>query len=176
MTTVSNAILGALISQDLLLLADALSGTSCDEQERLLVTLQMELQVDLSTMTIDDVIARAEDLRHFQVKYQEYILDIIGKKRRMALDEIIEERGLNFRQKLGAFLIIVSLIYIICLTWLPVPEINQRFADTSLGFILATVISTIINFFYGTSESNRSQIKKDDPMSGIKHIKPKHMG
>lgn len=175
MSPVSNAIIGALIAQDLFLLVDAVAGMPCDETERLLETLHIETQIDLITATTEDIVNQTEKLRQFQDKHQEYLLNVIIEKQKKEMDSVIEQKGLNFRQKLGAFLIILSLVYVICLTWIPVPEINQRFADTSLGFILATIVSTLINFFYGTSD-NPTTTKKDTPMTNIQPSKMKGMG
>lgn len=174
MITIPSTTLGVLISQDLLLLADALSGVSCDEQDRLLTTIQLDLGIDLSKATAEEIVAKSEELRQFQIKYQEYVLDIIARKRQMELDSYAKNNSINFRQKLGAFLIICSLIYVICLTWIPIVEANQRFADTALGFILATVMSTIINFFYGTSENN-FPTSHNDSIQEPRYPKPKRM-
>jgi hypothetical protein len=35
-----------------------------------------------------------------------------------------------------------------------IPAANVRFADTVLGFLLGTIIATIINYFYGSSKSS----------------------
>lgn len=177
MITIPSSTLGALISQDLLLLADALSGASCDEQDRLLTTIKLDLNIDLATATTDEVVAKAEELRQFQIKYQEYVLDIISRKRQMEMESYTKSSSINFRQKLGAFLIICSLIYVICLTWIPIVEANQRFADTALGFILATVMSTIINFFYGTSENNNNNFpsSRNDSIQEPKRPKSNRM-
>ncbi|WP_119463693.1 hypothetical protein [Vibrio sp. PID23_8] len=42
--------------------------------------------------------------------------------------------------------------YIGAITFLEIPEGSQRFADTILGFILGTVLSVVIQFFYGASK------------------------
>ena len=71
MGAVSNTTIGALISQDILLLANALSGESCDEQDRLIVSIKMDLNLDLLTATEEEIAAHADELKDFQVKYQE---------------------------------------------------------------------------------------------------------
>ena len=51
----------------------------------------------------------------------------------------------------GVILTIASLSYIAAITWIPIPPDNIRFADTSLGFVLGTLLATVINFFFGSS-------------------------
>lgn len=53
--------------------------------------------------------------------------------------------------------------YISAITFLPVPEDSQRFADTALGFMLGTIIAQIINFFFGSSKgsSDKTRILKE---------------
>ena len=43
--------------------------------------------------------------------------------------------------------------YIGFITFGHIPEDNQRFADTILGFLLGTVVATILQFFFGSSMS-----------------------
>lgn len=44
--------------------------------------------------------------------------------------------------------------YIGFITFWDIPANNVRFADTILGFVLGTLIATIIQFFYGSSRSS----------------------
>lgn len=61
----------------------------------------------------------------------------------------------NFVYLLATFWTAASVIYIGFVTFGDIPTANVRFADTILGFVLGTVIATIINFFMGTSFSSR---------------------
>jgi hypothetical protein len=51
----------------------------------------------------------------------------------------------------------MACIYIGFITFGEIPERNIRFADTILGFILGTVIATILQFFFGTSQGSRNK-------------------
>ena len=59
---------------------------------------------------------------------------------------------------LSSFWSVVATTYIFAVTFIQIPEANQRFADTVLGFMLATVVATILNFFLGSSDGSK---KKD---------------
>jgi len=45
----------------------------------------------------------------------------------------------------------VTIIYIFCITFLTIHEQSVRFADTVLGFLLGTVVASLIQYFYGSS-------------------------
>lgn len=61
----------------------------------------------------------------------------------------------NFVYLLASFWTVTTVIYIGFITFGNIPMENVRFADTILGFLLGTVIATIINFFMGTSFTSR---------------------
>ncbi|CAB4160874.1 hypothetical protein UFOVP764_20 [uncultured Caudovirales phage] len=48
-------------------------------------------------------------------------------------------------------------IYIGCITFVDIPMGNVRFADTILGFILGTVIATMLNFWFGSSIGSKDK-------------------
>ena len=48
----------------------------------------------------------------------------------------------------------MAFTYIFLITFLTIPADNIRFADTVLGFLLGTVIATILNFFFGSSKGS----------------------
>jgi len=47
---------------------------------------------------------------------------------------------------------IISAIYFFAVTFVEVPPAGENFANIILGFLLGTAVSTIINFFFGSSE------------------------
>ena len=50
--------------------------------------------------------------------------------------------------------------YIILITTYNIPEKNIRFVDVVLGFIMGTVVSTLLNFFFGSSQSSKDKTKE----------------
>lgn len=48
-------------------------------------------------------------------------------------------------------------LYIAFITFGDIPEANVRFADTILGFILGTIIATIVQFFFGSSQGSKDK-------------------
>lgn len=61
----------------------------------------------------------------------------------------------------ATFWSIFAAAYIAFITFGTIPEDNQRFADTILGFLLGTVVATILQFFFGSSMGSK---KKDKEM------------
>lgn len=51
----------------------------------------------------------------------------------------------------------ISMLYIFVITFIPIPTPNIRFADTILGFLLGTIIATILNFFFGSSKGSHDK-------------------
>lgn len=64
--------------------------------------------------------------------------------------------------------------YIVLITLAQIPDGSQRYADTILGFMLGTLIATIINYFFGSSKSSR---EKDSSLTAlVESIKGKGNG
>lgn len=76
-------------------------------------------------------------------------------------DDIFVRR---FRYIFAIGLCLPTFIYIGCITFLNIPKENQRFADVILGFLMSTVIGTVIGFFYGSSHSSMS---KDNTINNL---------
>lgn len=63
----------------------------------------------------------------------------------------------NFVYLLATFWSITSMAYIAAVTFITIPESNIRFADSLTGFMTASTIAIILNFFFGTSLSSRNK-------------------
>ena len=70
----------------------------------------------------------------------------------------------KFKYYLATAWSIFAFIYVMCITFLPIPANNLRFADTIIGFLLGTVVATIMNFFFGSSSGSE---KKTDLLHGV---------
>lgn len=63
----------------------------------------------------------------------------------------------RFTMYLTSFWSICAAVYIGFITFSIIPEPNVRFADTILGFILGTVIATMLNFWFGSSIGSKEK-------------------
>jgi CDP-diglyceride synthetase len=66
----------------------------------------------------------------------------------------------RFTMYLTAFWSVCAAVYIGFITFGVIPDNNVRFADTILGFILGTVIATMLNFWFGSSIGSKEKDKK----------------
>jgi len=63
----------------------------------------------------------------------------------------------RFPMYLTMFWSVSAVVYIGFITFSEIPEQNIRFADTILGFILATVVATMLNFWFGSSIGSKEK-------------------
>jgi hypothetical protein len=81
----------------------------------------------------------------------------------LAQDDVFSKRFIYY---LAAFWSIFAVVYICAITFAPIPETSVRFADTILGFLLGTIVATILQFFFGSSKSSKD--KTDAMIKGLK--------
>lgn len=67
----------------------------------------------------------------------------------------------RFIYYLAAFATFISFIYIFAITFFAVPTESQRFSDTTLGVIIAGVLSVIFNYFFGSSLKSTNYTNKN---------------
>ena len=63
----------------------------------------------------------------------------------------------RFTMYLTAFWSIAAVLYVGFITFGVIPDKNVRFADTILGFILGTVVATMLNFWFGSSIGSKEK-------------------
>jgi uncharacterized membrane protein len=66
----------------------------------------------------------------------------------------------DFRKYLAAFFTIAALLYMTAITFFAVPKENVNNANIILGFLISTVLATIIGFYFGTSEESKEEPQK----------------
>jgi hypothetical protein len=72
----------------------------------------------------------------------------------LAQSDVFSKR---FTMYLTSFWSIAAAVYIGFITFSIIPDTNVRFADTILGFILGTVIATMLNFWFGSSIGSKEK-------------------
>ena len=96
-------------------------------------------QIDLETLRVEQ--ANTADARDMQkVALQQS--DIFSKR---------------FTMYLTTFWSVAATVYIGFITFSVIPDKNVRFADTILGFILGTVVATLLNFWFGSSIGSKDK-------------------
>ena len=62
----------------------------------------------------------------------------------------------DFRKLLAAFFSIVSFVYMGLITFCVIPKENINNANILLGFLIGTALSTLVGFYFGSSENSES--------------------
>jgi hypothetical protein len=121
-------------------------------QEKTGVTLKAD-------MTPEEVGA----LREAAQKHEEFKIEQANKNtadaRAMQVAALQQDDKFSkrFVMYLATFWSLTAVAYIFLITFTNIPELNVRFADTILGFLLGTVVATILNFFLGSSAGSKEK-------------------
>lgn len=161
------ALLAPLLSQGLSLIGNAVLAKGKDwVEEKTGVKLDQPLS--------------AEDtlkLRQFEMDHQEELLKLRVEEKKLGLEELqaymadtanardMQKAALQsddpfvrrFIYYYAIFWSALSAAYIGFITFGHIPDTNVRFADTILGFILGTLVATIVQFFYGSSKGSQDK-------------------
>lgn len=129
-----------------------------NEELTKLKQFELENELELQKLKLEDnkLDAELEKLRIQDVDSARSM-----QKVALAQDDIFSKRFVYY---LTIFWSLLSGAYIMLITFADIPEKNVRFADTVLGFMLGTLISTIFGFFYGSSKSSQH---KDEVIRGV---------
>lgn len=130
------------------------SGKELTKEElAVLRKLETEEKLALEALALEN---KKEDNRHSETIFSSTV-QATKNAQDMQVAALNQEDTFSKRYVyyLATFWSIVGAMYIFLITFLWIPEANQRFADTTLGFLLGTIIATIIGYFFGSS------IKKD---------------
>ena len=124
----------------------------------------IELKPDMSQEEV-------KALRESAMKHQEFMVEQANKNtadaRAMQVAALNQDDKFSkrFVMYLATFWSLTAVMYIFLITFTNIPELNIRFADTILGFLLGTVVATILNFFLGSSASSK---EKTEVLAGMK--------
>lgn len=98
------------------------------------------------------------EIREYELYIQEQkmYLDDVANARDMQKAALTQDDKFSkrFTYYLAAGSLIFGFTYIFLITFATIPTENQRFADTIMGVVIATIIGSIYNFFFGTSKGS----------------------
>jgi hypothetical protein len=101
-------------------------------------------------------------------------IDKLSRKEKTKLKKALGSDAFSKYQsnrKIAWFLLCTSMLYIYMLTFINIPPDNVRFADTALGFVLGTILGTVVNFIFGAADVSSNNSYKNENNNGI-DIKP----
>lgn len=113
---------------------------------------------------LDD--SKLAELQMAAMKHEEFMAELDFKNTQDARD--MQEKAMEnsdpwvrrFVYQFAWFWSVFAAAYIIIITTASIPEKNIRFVDVVLGFIMGTVVSTMLNFFFGSSQSSKEKTKE----------------
>lgn len=128
--------------------------------------LGMKLKPDMSPEEIQKVSEAA--MKHEEFIISEGYKDIADardmQKEALKQDDVWSKRFIYIFAGIWS---LFAMVFIFAITFGQVPETSIRFADTILGFLLGTVIATILQFFFGSSVTSRK--RTDELVDGLKN-------
>lgn len=116
----------------------------------------IELKPDMSAEEV-------KALREAAQKHEEFMVEQANKNTAdaRAMQNVALQQDDRFSKRfvmyLATFWSVTAVVYIFLITFTFIPDMNVRFADTILGFLLGTVVATILNFFLGSSASSKEK-------------------
>ena len=120
-----------------------------DEQVAELNKFEMTNKIELEKLALAN---KQEDNRASEA-IQNIQADEYGNARNMQIESLKQEDKFSkrFVYYFAMFWSTFAVIYLAGITFIEIPKENTRFADTIIGFLLGTVVATLIGFFYGNS-------------------------
>lgn len=158
-------IVAALIKGGLTTIAGALAKHGKDWVEE-------KIGIDLPSLDTPELTPeQIAQLRIAEIKNRDSLLEAISaistteiqdaaSARTMQTTALTQKAGWlseNFIYLLTGFWSLAASSYIAAITFWVIPADNTRFADTILGFVLGTAISSIFGYFYGTTRSSSAK-------------------
>jgi hypothetical protein len=153
-------ILATLATNGLGLVADAVTKKGQQYVEE-------KLGIDLTQDPTPDVVAQWKEaaLAHEKELLQMVYADKANARAmQVAALQQDDKFSKRFVYYFATFWSVTAALYIAFITFGDIPEANIRFADTILGFILGTIIATIVQFFFGSSLTSK---EKDSALDAL---------
>jgi len=159
-------IVTALVANNLPKVAQAVVDKGLDYVEE---KTGIKLEVDAEGNIPPEKVA---ELKIAAMKHEEFKMEAIQKAvdsehantadaRKMQIAALGQEDVFvkRFPMYFASFWSVFTMIYLAGITFFQIPEANTRVVDTVTGFLLGTLIATMINFFFGSSRG--SEMKND---------------
>jgi len=133
--------------------------------------VEEKLGIDLTQDPSPEVLAQWQDAAR---SHEKELIGMVLADRANARSMQVAALGQNdlfakrFIYYFATFWSLSSALYIAFITFGEIPEANVRFADTILGFLLGTIVATIVQFFFGSSDSSKQKDGALEAMAGAK--------
>lgn len=146
---------GAQVATKVTKIAQEVTGASDMDGALLAINRDAEAAMKLQMRLID--VAAEEDARAVADRADARAMQVAA----LGQEDLMAKR---FVYWFAAAWSLFAMAYLTFITFVDFPLSNQRFADTILGFLLGTIIATIIVYFFGSSKGSHG---KDNALNGL---------
>jgi hypothetical protein len=160
------SIVTSLVANNLPKLAQAVVDKGVEYvEEKTGIKLETNAEGQIPPDKIAELKIAAMEHEEFKIEAEQKKVDAEHKNTADARDmqkEALKQDDLFSKRFVMYFAIgwsLFAMVYLGGVTFLDVPESSIRIVDTIIGFLLGTLISTIMNFFFGSSRG--SQMKDE---------------
>jgi len=107
-----------------------------------------------------------EKLKAEAMKHEEFMAELDEKSRQRATDMQMKAMDSDdplirrFVYYFIGFWSIFAVIFIPSLIWAQIPDSGQRYADTILGYVMGTIVTSMFAFLLGSSQGSRNKDAK----------------
>ena len=120
-----------------------------DEQVAKLRELEINSKLELERLALEN---KKEDNRSNEVVVNAQVGEY-ANSRNLQIEALKQDDKFSkrFIYYFAIFWSVFAVVYLTGITFIEIPKENVRFADTTVGFLLGTIVATLIGFFYGNS-------------------------
>ena len=120
-----------------------------NEQVAKLRELEISSKIELERLALEN---KKEDNRANEAIVNAQV-DEYANSRNLQIEALRQDDKFNkrFIYYFAIFWSVFAVVYLTGITFIEIPKENVRFADTTVGFLLGTIVATLIGFFYGNS-------------------------
>jgi hypothetical protein len=162
------ALLGKLAENGLSLIGNAVMAKGKEVVEE-----KLGVKLTENSFTPEQLVV----LKRAELEHEQWLLEAGRKETEMYLRDMQDARAMQiaalgqedvFAKRFVYYFAMAwsfaTVVYVGAITFGNIPQQNIRFADTILGFMLGTLITTIVQYFYGSSKQSRA---KDDVLAEV---------
>ena len=120
-----------------------------DEQVARLRELEINSKLELERLALEN---KKEDNRASEAIVNAQVGEY-ANSRNLQIEALKQDDKFSkrFIYYFAIFWSVFAVVYLTGITFIEIPKENVRFADTTVGFLLGTIVATLIGFFYGNS-------------------------
>ena len=120
-----------------------------DEQVATLRELEINSKLELERLALEN---KKEDNRASEAIVNAQVGEY-ANSRNLQIEALKQDDKFSkrFIYYFAIFWSVFAVVYLTGITFIEIPKENVRFADTTVGFLLGTIVATLIGFFYGNS-------------------------